>query len=236
MENIIINNYIEKNKEFKNIELFITKFPSFNLDVETLKSTLKDVLTEKLRLAIDSNKYGTLTTVNIDYDSYVLAQRMSHAKIKISEKQEKILSFMQEVLPIKMSKDSNMSSNELIRGTIYTAISERITHSLMDLQFLTALNDNKPHPVTILETKTKKQNLAGTLIMIKELFPVVYTQIEGSMQDMLFEQMFKEIQSLMKYPTLDIKENILMCDKILAVKLFPLEVEELNNTNQLKIK
>ena len=226
MQNQTVNNYINKIDASKGLDSLISSFPAFELNRNALEGTLESVVEEKLRLAVDSNKYGTLTGLNIGYDEFVHVQRMSNAKLNMNEKQQKMLAYMEDVLPKKMSKDPNMSMTELMRSTISLSISDRVNDSLMNLQFLNASNENSPHPVTIMEAKQQKEKLAGTLIMVKEMYPVVYSQVESSMQDMAFDNIFKDIQGLIKNPSKSMKEDIFNCNPNIAKKIYPLESEE----------
>lgn len=227
MKSTTVNNYIKNMDAVKNLSLITSKFPSFELDETCLKETLKDVVTEKLRIAMDSNKYGTLSGLKIGYDEFAHAQNMETAGIKMSEKQQKLLSFMNEVLPNKMAKDPNMSTTELMRATLSNAMSSRVNDSIMEVQFVTALHENSPHPVTSMEAKDKSEKLASTLLMIKESFPVIYTHIEASMDDMLFEETFKDIRVLMNNPSAKMKSDIYDCDSNLAKRMFPLEMDNM---------
>lgn len=227
MKSTTVNNYIKNMDAVKNLSLITSKFPSFELDETCLKETLKDVVTEKLRIAMDSNKYGTLSGLKIGYDEFAHAQNMETAGIKMSEKQQKLLSFMNEVLPNKMAKDPNMSTTELMRTTLSNAMSSRINDSVMDIQFLSALHENSPHPATSFEAKDKSEKLASTLMMIKESFPVIYAHIESSMDDMLFEDTFKNIKLLMNNPSDKMKSEIYECDPNVAKRMFPLEMDNL---------
>lgn len=230
MQNKTVNNYINKLNLTQGMESLVGKYPSFELDLPTLKATMKEVASEKLRVAMDSNKYGTLTGLKIGYDELVHVQRLENAGINMSEKQEKMLAFMKDVLPMKMERDPNMSANELLRGTVAKAISERVHDGLMELQFLGALHEAAPHPSTTIELREKKENLVGTLLLVNHKYPMVGVQLESSLSELAFSEGYAKIQDDLKNPSMAIKKKVLEADPYVASKLFPLELDQLKST------
>lgn len=229
MQNKTINNYINNKNVDSGLEDLVMKYPSFDIDMPTLKSTLREVTSEKLRVAMDSNKYGTLRDLNIGYEELVYVQRLENAGLKMSEYQEKMLAFMKDVLPVKMAKDPNMAPVELLRGTASRVVSERVQDCVMEVQFLSALNGFSPHPVTKMELNEKRDNLVATLLIVNNKLPIVAAQIDSNLSEFAFSETYLSLKDDMKNPSSNVKNKVMEFDQQTAEKLFPLELDLLRS-------
>lgn len=209
-------------------------FPAFKIDEKIYKEAVEEVVEEKTRLAIDSNKYGNHKMMpGVSYDDLVEAQRTKEP----TAHQKGMMVFMEKILPVKMQNDDNMDCLEINRNALSHACVSRMKDSFMNVQHLVSFS--APWGESVSTTQEAKSKFVASMLMLKEQVPAVYKQVAISLQDHPAQHVVSELKEMEKNPDISVINQIFKIDPKFVEKHFPKENKALiqnNNFNMAALK
>ncbi len=165
------------------------KFPSFEITNEDYVRTGLEVVSDRVRLGIDSKKYGHSLITDMSYDKILEAQR-ADSESSATQLQKGLLVFSDKILPKQIAKDNNMEPAEINRKILADICDSRLKYSFANIEF-----NIEPHA-----NRMNKTNFAATMLMLKHEFPTIYRQAHLSFRDHPNQELISEITEMIKDP------------------------------------
>jgi hypothetical protein len=219
MNTTIVQDYMIKIKSFeRNIE-----FPSFVMSNDVYEEEMKNVIKEKLIDAINSDRYDTKSLFGASYRHFVDAEKKKESSLMLTSKQEKMLRFWNEIVPLKMEKDKNMDKLDIQRIALFNGISNRVQDILVNISFHNMMNMDG-NDLIKKEENVERNKLTATLLILQKDFPVVYTQMLPSLR---LNDVFNSIEKTIDNPNDEVIFEVYKANEITATALFPLHIEKI---------
>ncbi len=206
-------------KKFKSGMLVPTtyKFPSFDITQEDYIRTGLEIVSDRVRLGIDSKKYGHTLITDMSYDKILEAQ-LANSENSATQLQKGLLVFAEKILPKQIEKDSNMESAEINRKILGDLCDSKLKYSFANIEF-----NIEPNAARMYKT-----NFAATMLMLKHAFPATYRQAHLSLRDHPNQELLTELNGMIKDPDALVLMQIDKLDPALSKKI----AESLDSENK----
>jgi hypothetical protein len=216
-----INNFCEDGFKNGKIIPLSFEFPSFQINEIMFKETAKDVVNDKVRLGIETGKYGHPLMENLSYEDLVEAQkaRLENRATKIQEGQT---IFAEKILPVQMKKDENLDYSEINRKTLAELCESRLKYSFANIEASSGVYSDEYSKAMV-----QKDKFTATMIMMKDMIPNAHRQISLSLKNHPNQHLVSELKSMEDHPSIAVVRHILDIDPKFAEKYFPKETKTL---------
>jgi hypothetical protein len=216
-----VNDFCEQGFKVGKIIPLSFEFPSFKISENMFKDAAKEVVNDKVSSAILSGKYGHPALKNITIDDLIEAQIAKSANCASNEQNGKVI-FAEQILPKQMMKDDNLDYTEINRKTLNELCVSRLKYSLAHIEAsMGAYSDEYS------KTIVNKDKFAATMIMLKEMIPTAYKQINLSLKNHPNQALVANLKIMEENPDVSIVKHIADIDKKFAEKYFPKDYKSL---------
>jgi len=211
----------------------IFKFPSFEITENMYREMALDVVAEKVRIGVDSGRYGHPLMPDLSYDE-LLESQIAKNENRSSKIQDGQFTFIEKILPRQMTKDDNMATIEVSRKILSELCSTRIKDKFMNIEHLhtycAAYGD------MVSTTMIEKSKFVASMLMLKEEIPSSYRQINISLQDYPNKELVNEIKNMQLNPDIGVIKHIHDIDSKFTEKHFPQEHRHISENETKKIR
>jgi len=216
-----INNFCEDALKKGKIIPLSFEFPSFKINESMFIEVAKEVISEKVGTSILSGKYGHPVLENISINDLVKAQiAKSEDRATILQNGQNI--FAEKILPIQMMKDNNLDYSEISKKTLSEICESRLKYSFSNIEASMG-----PYDDEFSKTMMHKNKFVATMLMLKEMIPTSYRQINLSLRDHPNQLLVSELKKMEGTPDITIVKHIMDIDNKFAEKHFPKEFKYL---------
>ncbi len=216
-----INNFCEDALKKGKIIPLSFEFPSFKINEAMFIDAAKEVVHEKVGLSIISGKYGHPILENISIQDLVNAQ-IAKSENKATMEQNGQNIFSEKILPIQMMKDSNLDYNEISKKTLSEICESRLKYSFANIEASMG-----PYDDEYSKTMMHKNKFVATMLMLKEMIPTSYRQINLALREHPNQLLVSELKKMEESPDITIVKHIMDIDNKFAEKNFPKEYKYL---------
>lgn len=235
------------------------QFPSFQITEDMFRNTALEVIEDKVRLGIDagtykvealdivkeqvskglkSQEYGKKFSelINgLDYDGLIDAQKAVQNG-NANQKQQNYMIFTEKMLQRQMDKDENLDRVEIGRKTLNEVCVSRLKDSVANIEVLGAFTMPDGMSGRVSHTNNvEKDQFAATMIMMKEMIPTAYRQINLSLKNYPNQNIVEDLKELEKNPSIMVVEQIRKIDSKFSEKHFPKEHMFLEKNSKVKL-
>jgi hypothetical protein len=227
-----VNNFCDEGFKTGKIIPLSFEFPSFKITELMFKDAAKEVVSDKVGAAILSGKYGHSLMKDLSIDDLINAQVAKSENRSTNEQNGKVI-FAEKILPVQMKKDDNLDYNEINRKTLNELCVSRLKYSFANIEAsMGAYSDEYSKAIM------NKNKFVATMLMMKEMIPTAYRQINLSLKSHPNQLLFTDLKKMEEVPDISIVKHIMDIDNKFAEKHFPKEyktlVEQNNSVNELK--
>jgi hypothetical protein len=227
-----VNNFCDEGFKTGKIIPLSFEFPSFKITELMFKDAAKEVVSDKVGSAILSGKYGHSLMKDLSIDDLINAQVAKSENRSTNEQNGKVI-FAEKILPVQMKKDDNLDYNEINRKTLNELCVSRLKYSFANIEAsMGAYSDEYSKAIM------NKNKFVATMLMMKEMIPTAYRQINLSLKSHPNQLLFTDLKKMEEVPDISIVKHIMDIDNKFAEKHFPKEyktlVEQNNSVNELK--
>lgn len=229
-----VNNFCDDGFKTGKIIPLSFEFPSFKITEGMFKEAAKEIVNDKVGSAILSGKYGHPAMKDLSMDDLIDAQIAKSEDRSTSEQNGKVI-FAEKILPVQMKKDDNLDYNEINRKTLNELCVSRLKYSFAGIEAGMQAYSNEYS-----KTLMNKNKFVATMLMMKEMIPTAYRQINLALKNHPNQSLFTELTTMEANPDISIVNHIMDIDNKFAEKHFPKEYKYIvgnnNSADELSLK
>lgn len=197
------------------------EFPTFKINEDMFKEAAMEVVSDKIRLGIESKKYGHPLMENLSYEDLLESQKAKEKNCSTKIQDGQVI-FAEKILPVQMMKDENLNYIELNRKILAELCDSRLKYSFANIESLTGAYDNEYTKAMI-----AKDKFAATMIMLKEMIPTAHRQMTLSLKNHPNQHLVSVLKDMEEKPSISVAKQIIDISPKFAEKHFPKECRTL---------
>lgn len=221
-----VNNFCEEGFKKGKIVPLSFEFPAFKITEEMFKDSAKEIVSDRIRLGMESGQYGHPLLKNVSYDDLVESQ-IAKSKNRATQHQNGQVVFSEKILPIQMNKDENLNYSELNRKILAELCDSRLKYSFAKVESYSGAYEEEYSKAMVVKDK-----FVATMVMMKEMIPNAYRQMTLSLKNHPNQHLVSEIRSMEEHPGMNVIKHILDIEPKFAEKHFPKETKYLAESDK----